>query len=218
MIVFKIQGKKYPIPTRWEDVTYEQYHYHIRPRKLSQTIHCFTGIPIKTLETAEIKNIERINLALAFMALSPNFDRTEMVGNYILPVDVTIQSLGQFEDLRALLQKHPQKTKDQVLTDAEKEQLADLYLTACAIYVQKIRDGRYDYSRVDSVKQELRKCSCAEVIGTGAFFLFRPLNTSAPTLNPFRMFFRRLRKLIQGLPGYRKTLDFLLPSSGSAVK
>lgn len=212
MITFKISGKQYKIPTCWQDVTYSQYVYHIYPRRLTETISCFTGIPVKTLENSELKGLEKINIALAFMTLSPKFERTLMVGPYVLPVDITLQSLGQFEDLRALLTKMPKKPMEE-FEYTDHEILSDLYLSACAIYIQKVKDGKYDYTKVEAVKQEIKNYSCAEVIGTGSFFLFRPLNISPPTTSLYQRLATRLRRWSQALPGYQKTLDFLQRST-----
>lgn len=219
MIIFKISATRYNIPTVWDDVTYTQYVALLRTsNSLTAYISVFTGIPLETLRTAELKNLEKISLALSFLTMTPKFDRTAMVGPYVLPLDVTLQSLGQFEDLRGLLSKMPKKEEGEFYDLDDNELIADLYLHACAIYIQKIKDGSYDYTKVDAVKEELKGYSCAEVIGTGAFFLFRPLNTSQPTTSRYRNLIQRLKKWSQDLPGYRKTLDFLLPSSGSQEK
>ena len=146
------------------------------------------------------------------MSLSPKLERTEMVGRYVLPKDITLQSLGQFEDLRGLLKKLPTK-KMEDFDYEDHEKVSDLYLTACAIYVQKVKDGKYDYTKVAAVKEELKNYPCTEVIGTGAFFLYRPLNISLSLTSRFLILASRLKKLIQGLPGYQRTLDFLLRSS-----
>jgi hypothetical protein len=212
MIAFKISGQSYKFPTRWEDVTYTQYIYHIYPRSLSETISCFTGIPVKTLESAQIKGLEKINIALEFIRTVPHFERTKLVGPYCLPQDVTLQSLGQFEDLRALLVKMPKKPMEEFEFE-DHVTLEDLYLSACAIYVQKIKDGKYDFTKVESVREELKGYSCAEVIGTGSFFLFRPLNISPPSMSLYRKLTTRLKRWSQALPGYQKTLDFLQRST-----
>ncbi len=212
MITFKTLGKSWKCPTSWDDLTYSQCQFHIYPRTLAETISLFSGIPRETLESSELKGLEKINIALAFMSISPNFKRTEVVNNIVLPVDPTIESLGQFEDLRALLNKLPKKEmKDYEYADWET--YYTLCLEACAVYMQKVKDGKYDASKVPVVKEELKSASCMEVIGTGAFFLFRPLNISPPSTNLFLMLIHRLKRLIQGLPGYQKTLAFLLPSS-----
>lgn len=214
MITFKTLGKKWLCPTSWNDVTYSQAKHFLYPRTLSEMISLFSGIPIETLKASELKGLEKINIALIFMSMPPNFERTQVVGDYILPADVTIESLGQFEDLRSLLNKMPKKEfKEYEYQDWE--QYYDLCLEACAVYCQKIKHGKYDYTKVAVVKEELKNVSCMEVIGTGAFFLFRPLNISPPTTNRFLTLIHRTKRFLQGLPGYQKTLDFLLHSSTS---
>jgi len=209
MIVFKINSQRFNFPTCWPDVTYRQYVALLRTRnRITDYIHIFTGISIEDLEAATITNLERISLALSFLTISPHFDRTAMVGRYVLPADVTLQSVGQFEDLRALLTKLPRKEQGEAYDTEDNELISDLYLHACAIYVQKIKDHKYDYTKVDAVKEELKGASCAEVIGTGAFFLFRPMNISPPTMTLYQKFLTRLRRLNLVLPGYRKTLAF----------
>ena len=214
MITFKTLSKKWKCPTQWSEMTYGQYIYHIYPRTLAETISLLSGIDLKTLQEAELKGLEKINIALAFMSISPNFERTPFVNGYFLPSDPTIESLGQFEDLRSLLGKLPRK-KISEMSYEELELFHDLCLEACAIYMQKVQDGKYDYSRVAKVKEWLKAASCEEVIGTGSFFLFRPLNISPPSRSLFRILIHRLKRLIQGLPGYQKTLDFMLRSSTS---
>lgn len=212
MITFKINGAKHNIPTTWSDVTYEQYIYHIIPRTFAETISCFSGIPRGTIETSKIKGLEMISLAIAFMTLTPKFELTPMVGKYVLPQDITFESVGQFEDLRSLIKRLPKKTMDQFEYE-DWETYSELCLEAASIYVQKVRDGKYDYRKVAGIKEELRSAPCTEVIGSGTFFLSRPLNISMPTLNLFQRVTRLLKRKIQDLPGYRKTLDFLLRSS-----
>lgn len=214
MINFKINGKSYPFPTQWSDVTYQQYIDLLHTSRLTDHIHVFTGIPKETLLRAEIPNLEKISIALSFLSFTPNFPRTDLVGRYLVPSDVTIQSLGQFEDLRSLAAKIP---KDRTQIESI-EKLSDLYLSACAIYCQKERDGEYDYTKTASVKEELKNYPCNEVIGVGGFFLFKPSNSSTPIMRGFQKVVQHLKKLSQGLPGYRMTLDFLLRYLGSAGK
>lgn len=209
MIVFKISGTRYNFPTRFEDVTYLQYVELLRSKNTIQSyISIFTGIPIETLENAIITNLESISLALSFLTITPHFDRKRMVGPYVLPSDVTLQSVGQFEDLRALLQKYPHNKDGEALTIEQNELFCDLCLTACSIYVQKVKDGKYDYTKVEAVKEELKSASCAEVIGTGAFFLFRPMNISPPSMSRYQKSVTALKRWSQDLPGYQRTLAF----------
>lgn len=217
MIPFRILNQKFLIPTCWSDVSYAHYIELIKsPNTLPAYISIFTRIPIDTLQKAELKNLERISLALSFLTIPPKYEGkpTAMVGPYTMPSDVTLQSLGQFEDLRGLLTKLPEDrtTPEGIVA------IAELYLEACAIYVQKIKDGSYDYYKVADVMRELRAYSCMEVTQTGAFFLFKPVTSLTPTKTRYQNIAQRVKKLIQGLPGYQRTLDSLQRSSGSRGK
>ena len=214
MITFKINSKLYPFPTRWEDVTYDQYMRLLHTTTLTDHIHVFTDIPRETLENSDIKGLEKISIALSFLSISPQFKKTAFVGPYLMPVDCTIESTGQFEALRGLLKNLP---KDQLSVESM-EQWADSYLGACAIYCQKLRDKKFDLDKAMKMKEELRDYSCAEVIGTGSFFLFKPLNTSPPTMNPFLILLRHLRRWMRAFPGYQRALNFLQRYTGQAAK
>jgi hypothetical protein len=212
MITFKILDKKANIPTTWADVTYSQYVYMLIPRTFVEYIHLFSGIPIETLTSATIKNVDKLSLALAFLSLRPDMTRTETVGKYILPGQPQFESLAQFEDLRSLVKKYPTKDRKEFdYTDFETE--CELYLSACAIYLQKVRDGFYVPSRVESVKDELRSASAVEVLSNGAFFFAKGLNLSLPSMTPYQKAIRAMRRFLQGFPGYQRTLDFLLRST-----
>jgi hypothetical protein len=214
MITFKIAGTKSQIPTTWNDVTYSQYVYMIIPRSFTEYIHLFSGIPIETLNGAQIKNVDKLSLALAFLSISPDLTRTEVVGAFILPGQPQFESLRQFEDLRNLVKKYPHKErKDFDYTDFETE--CELYLTACAIYFQKVQDGFYNPAKVEAVKDELRSASAVEVLSNGAFFFAKGLNLSPPQMTLYQKATRAMRKFLQAFPGYQKTLDFLQPSSPS---
>lgn len=218
MITFKIQGAKYQLPTAWGDVTYQQYVALLSlPDSLLHQINLFTGIGLNILFNAELRNLEKISMALSFINLSPKFEEgpTKMVGKYVLPKDCTIESLGQFEDLRGLCRKLPITPEGKLdLSTVDKQiKFADLSLEACAIYAQKIRDSKYDSDKVGEVKEELRNENCIEIIRSGSFFLSKPMRTSVNTKVRFQMILQRLRRLLLDLPGYQKSLDFLQPSS-----
>jgi len=220
MITFKISGQRFNIPTVWGDLTFAQYYARLSPDygyTLVEDISLFTGIDKELLAKAELKNLESISIALSFLNVAPSkFEEgpSKMVGPFVMPKDVTIQSTGQFEDLRALLAKVPKQLESR----EDNMLIADLYLHACAIYVQKIKDGSYDSEKVPGVKEELKNYSCMEIIQTGAFFLFRPLTLLKPTTTRFQNIRQRLKKLIQDFPGFQKTLDSLQHSSESREK
>jgi hypothetical protein len=212
MITFKISGQKYPIPTSWDDVTYSQYVALLSlPNSLLHYIALFTGINLDVLKNAELKNLEKIAIALAFLTIPPKTEEgPKNIGKYFVPKDVTLESLGQFEDLRGLLHRKP----DEIATLENQLLWCDLCLEACAIYCQKLRDGKYDSVKVPDMKEELKGYSCMPIIQTGSFFFGKLLNILTPTQNRFQRITQRLKKLLVDLPGYQKSLDFLLSSSG----
>jgi hypothetical protein len=203
LITYKINGVKHHFPTQWADLTYSQYVALLRSTTLTDQIHIFTGIPKEVLENAELRNLEQISLTLSFLSFSPKFEKTKMVGHYFVPEDVTIQSTKQLEDLKGLLRQMPKDLN----TIENAELIADLYLTAVAIYCQKLRDGKYNPHNVESVKEELKGFSCAEVCGTGAFFLFKPWPSLKNTTTRFQRITQHLKRWSQGLPGYQKISD-----------
>lgn len=212
MLTFKISGSKYKIPTCWDDVTFSQYIDLLSTEnKLLEYIHLFTGISREILYKAELKNLENISLALSFLTIPPKFEAkpTRTVGPYVLPEDITVQSVGQFEDLRGLMMKAP-KTFD---TPEDNIAISELYCEACAIYTQKVKYGHYDYTKVAELKEELRRYSCIQVVQTGAFFFFKPHNSLTSITKRSQNILQRLKKLIQDLPGFQQTSDFLRPSS-----
>src|SRR5690554_1987973 len=109
MITIKINGTKHRIPTEWVDVTYSQYVSLLSTlNTLPAYIALFTGIDQKRIESSELKNLETIAIALSFITIPPKIETakpTRLVGPYVVPADVTLQSLGQFEDLRGVLQR-----------------------------------------------------------------------------------------------------------------
>jgi hypothetical protein len=212
MIKIKVNGSKpYEIPTAWSDLTYSQYVSLLTlPNSLVHQIHLFTQIPLETLQSAELKNLEKIAIALSFINLSPKAEEgPKDIGKYFVPKDVTIESLGQFEDLRALIHRRPTD-----LSTIENNLLwCDLCLEACSIYVQKLKDGKYDSSKVSGVKEELKSYPAMPIIQTGSFFFGKLLSTLTGTTNRYRSLSQRLKKWLLAFPGYRKSLDFLLHSS-----
>jgi hypothetical protein len=207
MIPFRINKEKFNIPTCWDDVSFSHYMTLLTlPNSFVHYVSLFTGIPVETLANADIKGIEKLGIALSFLNVATKFDSkpTAMVGKYHVPKDITVESLGQFEALRDLLKQ----SENDII------KINELYLKAVAIYCQKLRDGKFDITKVIEVEAELRNHSCVEVIQTGAFFLFKQQNILMGIRPRSRNILQRLKKLIVELPGYQKTLDSLLPSSG----
>lgn len=180
MINFKINGVDTPIPSCWEDLTFGQYLQVIDAEgDTTKIISCFTGMDIELLKKAEISGLSTLLQTLTFIGHQPTFTRTGKIGPYEVPADVTIESLGQFEDLRALMKNWPEGQ----ITNKDSKNIAILFAKAAAIYCQKLRDGQYDYTKaIEMLPFELYDYPCPEVIGTGAFFLAMPRNMLLSTM------------------------------------
>lgn len=172
MIKAKINGKPKDFPSSWPDVTTQNYVGLLNCNSRAQVLSLFSGIPEETLLKAQIIGLDKILTVLEFTKDVPTFERTAKVGPYTMPKDITFESLAQFEDLRSLAKK---------ITESDAAGLIDLYVTACAIYCQKLRDKEYDYSKALEMKPEIYSYPCPEVIGNGAFFIIRPWNLSSNT-------------------------------------
>ena len=209
MIPFKINNVRYQIPTQWSDVTMRQYVGLLNvPNGLQHQISFFTGIPVEVLMKVELHNLEKIAIALSFLTTAPKFEPgpSPTLAGQKIPTDITIKSLGKLEYLKGLMSRIP---KD--LTDSYAA-LADLYTEACAVYLM----NDFDPELMPETKATVYTYPCTEVMRTGAFFLFKPLNLMRNTATRSPSITQRLRRWSQGLPGYRRILVFLLSFSMKA--
>lgn len=196
MITVKINGKPVNFPTSWDDVTVQQYIGIMLSDSRVDVLAIFSGIDKETLLKATITNLDKVLQLLEFLKDVPTFTKTVKVGKHFLPKDITFESLAQFEDLRSLMKKIPTEA-DRRNNDATIAMI-DLYVTACAIYCQKLRDKEYDYTKATEMKPEIYSYPCPEVIGTGAFFMARPWNLSPNTTKTSRTIRRPLKKKKRG--------------------
>lgn len=193
MVTFKLNGKKYDFPTRWEDVTYNLYLGLLATKDLADVLSILTGIEPTVIRSAEIKNLAAINTALAFMNTAPNFRPTPMLNDLKMPKLITSESLAQFEDVKATQARIPAKSTDEYTID-DHRLMASLYLRASSIYYCKAKFGKYDIELLDGIEEELQKASCMEVVGVGSFFLFRPINLQKSILQTFLNIFLPRKK------------------------
>lgn len=200
MVTFKLSGKKYQFPTRWEDVTYSLYVDLLATKDLADVLSVLTGIKTEVIRAAEIKNLAAINTALAFMNKPPDFTkRPAMLNDIKMPKLITAESLAQFQDVEHTRARLPAKTTEEYTIEDHKL-TASLYLRAAAIYYCKQKFGKYDSGMLDGIEEELQKASCMEVISLGSFFLFRPINSPKSIIQTFRNIFLPKKKKRPALP------------------
>lgn len=183
MIAFKLNNKKVNIPSTWFDLTFEQY-IKIMENKggVSDILSIFTGIEPDVIRNADIIGLDLVIASLSFLHEVPKFDTyTPQVGKYKLPCNskgqfnIQYESLAQFEDMRSVMVKVP---PNNVIA------LTKSYADYLSIYLQKVRDGKYDYDKArEMVTAEIYKMPAHEVIIAGSFFLIKLLNSLTGTPN-----------------------------------
>lgn len=184
--VFKLNGKPTDVASSWDDFTYYQYWRIFNLNDdTAELVSIFTGVPRETLLTANLTGFEKIvEIAVQITkAGAPNWNGDcDQVGPYKLPhnkdgrFDIQFESLGQFEDMRAIMR---------TVTDVKS--LTAAHPRFVAIYLQKIRDGAYDPEKAKEMVEEVKAMPAKEVITVGSFFYARLKNllngtqTSSPS-------------------------------------
>lgn len=162
MIAFKLNGKKVSIPSSWDDVTMSHYLSILNGEVNDTTamISLFTGISQEALKKAIIIGLDEVIGALSFLNTVPEFKgKPDKVGMYQLPENIQFETLAQFEDMRALIKE----CKDI-------KSVTKAYPKIVAIYLQKVRNKEYDYSRAQQMVDDVLAMPAKEVITVGAFF------------------------------------------------
>ena len=170
---FTLNGKPIEIPHSWEQLTYGQF---LRVGKvkddLPELISILTGIDRDTILKAQIKGLEQIIATAKFLDTPPTWGMEgDKVGPYKLPVtssgkfDIQFETLAQFEDMRSQWASMKTITIDD---------LTEMFGTFVAIYLQKIRDGEYNYDKaLVMAKEEIPNYPAQEVVTVGTFFLIK---------------------------------------------
>lgn len=176
MITLKINGKTHKLPTSWQEVTLSQWRRMAESKDLTDNIAIFTGIDRETLLKSQISGLDTLITTLSFTSKvmqPPGY--TPTIGPYRLPANskgqfnIQYESLGQFEDARAAITK----TGD---VDNKLKGTIDMYVSIIAIYLQKIRDGEYDYLKAKDMEPEIESYPVMEVLSLGSFFLIKQLS------------------------------------------
>lgn len=173
---FKLNGKSITIPHSWDEVTYKQFLAIGKIKNdLPELLSVLTGVDKDTLLKANIKGLDQVLAAIAFIQDQPDWsDAVSNVGPYKLPptasgkFEIQFESLIQFEDMRSHWASLKEITADTLLDTAG---------IFSAIYLQKIRDGEYSYDKaLIMAKEEIPNYLAREVVSVGTFFLVKLKN------------------------------------------
>lgn len=217
MIKFKINGSDVQIPSTWEDLTFGQYLRLFEQKDMTDTISILTGFDREYLLNAKIIGLESLIQCTNFLNTPSKFDTYyPHVGPYKLPankngqLDIRLESLAQFEDMRVQMQKVNLKEDVPGFTKA--------YGKYVAIYLQKIRDGHYTHAKALEMEEEILSFRACEVIAVGQFFFIQLANSltgTAPTSLPTN---QSPKKSKSGLMSSKRSLGVMRSSTGSRGK
>lgn len=183
MIDFKLNGKKVSIATSWDELTWNQFNeVHTSGNDILKRLSIASGLDYESLKKATIIGLEDVIKAMQFMTKPPMWDTPVLqCGPYKLPTNhkgqynIQFESLAQFEDLRALIAKLPERTSSKDLNEQYPEMVA--------IYLQKVRDKEYDHNKALEMIAEVKEMPAREVVTLGSFFLIKLLSLLTGTQN-----------------------------------
>lgn len=176
MIKFKLNGKSINVASSWDDLTFDQFLQILDSKDdLLQLVSICSGLDYETLKKSVIVGLDSVIQAMQFIRTKANYpDTTKKLGKYKLPLDPKgefnpqYKRLDQFEDMR----------KAMIASDKGVKSVTEAYATYCAIYLQELRDGNYDYQKAMAMVDEVKQMPAKEVIPAGSFFLIKLLNLS----------------------------------------
>ena len=181
MIERRINGKKTNIPTNWGDIDFGQYVDIMEKGSDARAddyeiISIALKIPRETLMKADMENVLELLTLLNFLRHPAVPDlKPKRLLNFLLPKDIVLENLEQFEDMRQVMKQHTPSEDDTAIEKIVK--ITKAYPKYAAIYCQKLRDKEYDYDKALAMEKEFWNAPCLEVISAGSFFLIN-LNSS----------------------------------------
>lgn len=184
MIDFKINSKKASMSSSWDELTLNQYCKILNNKgDIFETVSILSGLNYEIVKESTIIGLDDVLYALPFLNTVPQVPcYTAKVGKYDLPVtrdgkfDIQFESLAQFEDMRAVINRIPVKEGKYDIVALTKS-----YAHMVAIYLQKIRDGKYVPSAAGDMIDEVMELPALEVISAGSFFFLKLISLSSGT-------------------------------------
>lgn len=174
MISRKFNGEVVSYPGSWDELNFFQYlRLSLGVDSNPEFVSIVTGMPLEKVEySTDIEGYNAILNDFSWYAFAPDeFKKPENLiieGRSIeLPKDIGTHSTRQFEQLKAIIAE--------LYVDGEPNHNAVIqkYPLMCAIYVQPLLDGKYDYSKVKELSDKLYMLPVKDIIGLGDFFFKR---------------------------------------------
>lgn len=180
----KINGQSIKIPSRWEDITFNQYieFINLKENDAFAVVALFTGIDREVWEKSTyVENFYLVERSLSWMNKEPNFKNVQLPYEVIIndkpirvPQDDSEYIVKEYEDLRAVIQL---EMKD------GKEPGIDLYPKIAAIFLTRRIFPEYNTANYDKTITLVKNLTLFEVMGIGSFFL-KNLSVLRTGINP----------------------------------
>lgn len=167
MLTIQVNGKKYDVPIRWEEVTFAQF---IRWSKMENRLSCvladIIGVDESFLVGAQMKGATKVYQALDdFLHRDMQYVVPDKVMGYSIPKDLESETIGQIEDLRSILKEVEGKPVDDLLAK---------YPLIVATYTCSQATGRaYDFKDAEKLAPYFEGAPAPEVLAIGHFTLIK---------------------------------------------
>lgn len=200
MIKIKIDGKERLLPSDWGEVTFRMFCGLIEAKDdTTQILSILLDIPKEQLVKAKFQGLDLVIKKLAFLKVTPPIDEKPIkLGPFEFPQDVTFETIEQFEDTKAEINRVAP------LNDLT-EQTKALALYA-AIYCQT----PYDSDRAKALANSFMDYPCMEVMAAGSFFQAKCLSMQTGYTMSYLMKDILLKKKRPGLNRLMRRLGFML--------
>jgi hypothetical protein len=159
-----VNGKKVQIETSWEELSFEKYLKLIEAKDdNAELLSILLDVPAETIRKGKITGLEKVLKGISFMRQSALIDENPTkLGEWILPKDITFESVGQYETMRT-------KINESIKMDDLKKQ-NEMLAHYAAIYCQPLNGEEFDSEKAEWLVPAIMKLPCLEVMSAGNFF------------------------------------------------
>lgn len=205
-ITIKVDDLKFEreIPTRWEEVTWEQFLKMSDCTTETETFAAILGLDPEMMGRAKIKNAGQVLAILAFLKNSkPELTHvpTKILG-YTIPADMETQTIQIYEHIKAEMREVEEKK--------DPKGAIRKYPLYIAMFVCEQVYGHYSYDKSVKLSEVFMKAPALEVLATGNFTILKLIGLNQGTNLSARKRPSRLRNLKLAFKALIKNMAFTL--------
>jgi hypothetical protein len=168
-ITIKVDELRYDreIPTRWEEVTWEQFLKMSDCTTETETFAAILGLDMDTMNRAKIKNAGQVLSILAFLKnTKPELTHVPAkILGYTIPKDLETESIELYENIKSEMRDAEDKKDGKAAI--RKYPLYVAMLTCEQVY------GEYSHSKAVQFSEVFMKAPALEVLAVGNFTILK---------------------------------------------